>query len=53
MTSNRNISVTNASNSDNPDLSPNMRNAFHKPTFCGIEGHDKFSTIHPVQETKP
>ena len=52
MTNNRNASTANASISNNPNFSANLANAYHGPRFSGMDGHDRFSTIQPVQETK-
>jgi len=52
MTNNRNASTANARNSNSSSFSANLLNASHGPKCSGIEGHDRFSTIQPVQETE-
>ena len=52
MTNNRNVSTANARISNSSSSSANLLNASHGPKCSGIEGHDRFSTIQPVQETE-
>ena len=52
MTNNRNVSTASARTSNGSRFSANLLNAPHGPKCPGIDGHESFSTIQPVQETE-